>query len=213
MVRLLLVWTVLGVMALFAGTYVVNTFLYLTPPNPVKARWLPVITAFAHPLFAQNWHLFAPDPVRTNFVLSVRCRTTAGVSPWRDVTQPMLARHHRGRTSPMSRLLRVQQNAIRMFLGFSQDEWRQLLCRRIPRSPACANESPQVARQQEVGLYLLRRAASDACDRIAGRGRTQAVQMRILIHTPPMWSQRDRPAAEGATRFIPLPWAAYLSGR
>ena len=213
MARSLLVWTVLVATGVLAAGYVLNTFLYLTPPNPVKARWLPLVTGLAHPLFAQNWHLFAPDPVRSNFVLSVRCRTTAAVSPWRDITQPMLERHHRDRTSPMSRLLRVQQNAIRLFLGSSQDEWRQLLCRRNPRSPAFRDETPQIAQQREVGVYLLRRSASDACDQIAGRGRTQAVQMRILIHTPPMWSQRDRPAAEGSTRFIPLPWAAYLSGR
>jgi hypothetical protein len=213
MVRSLLLWTVFGIMTLLAGAYVVTTFVYLTPPNPVKARWLPLINSLMHPLFAQNWHLFAPDPIRTNFVLSVRCRTRAGVSPWRDITQPMLERHHRERTSPMSRLLRVQQNAIRMFLGVSQDEWRQLLCRRNPRSPACREESPQIARQREIGLYLLRRSASEVCDRIAGHGRTQAVQLRILMHTPPMWSRRDRPAVEGSTRFVALPWAAYVSSR
>lgn len=213
MARSLLVWIALVIMTLFAGAYVANTFLYLTPPNPVKAQWLPLIIGLAHPLFAQNWHLFAPDPIRTNFVLSARCRTAAGASSWRDITQPMLERHHRDRTSPISRLLRVQQNAIRLYLGFSQDEWRHLLCRRNPRSPACQNESPQIARQREIGLYLLRRSASEACDRMAGRGQTQAVQMRILVHTPPMWSRRDQPATEGTTRFIPLPWAAYQPGR
>jgi len=192
-----------------SAVYVANIFVYLTPPNPVKAQWLPVVTRLAHPLFAQNWHLFAPDPVRMNHVLTVRCRLGTTVTAWHDLTKPMLARHHRTRMSPMSRLLRVHQNAIRLYLGWTADEWRPLVCRRDPRSPACRGDGADLAQEREMGAHLLRRSASLFCDGLAGRGRTEAVQMRVLIHQPPFWSRRDRPDSEGHTRFISLPWMAY----
>jgi hypothetical protein len=207
--RRAVVWACFLILVSGGGAYLANSFLYLTPPNPVKAQWLPLIVGLAHPLFAQNWHLFAPDPVRSNYVLSVRCRSRAGTTPWFDVTQSLLERHHRTRTSPMSRLLRVHQNAIRLALGLSFDEWRQFACRRDPRSTTCRERLGDRARQ-EAGVYLLRRTASAVCDRVVGPGATDAVQALILVHTPPPWSRREMPASEGMTRFIRLPWSAHL---
>src|SRR3989337_1611903 len=86
--------------------YVGNTTLYLAPPNPVTAQLLPVIRAIQNPLFAQNWHLFAPDPVKSDFVLTVRCRTKDEVSAWQEITAPLLARHHKAPKSPLGRGLR-----------------------------------------------------------------------------------------------------------
>jgi hypothetical protein len=209
MLRRTVVWASFLIMVSCGVVYVVNSFLYLTPPNPVKAHWLPLIMGLAHPLFAQNWHLFAPDPIRSNYVLTVRCHGRAGTTPWLDATQSLLARHHRTRTSPMSRLLRVHQNAIRLALGLSFDEWRQFSCRRDPHSATC-RESPGTGAQRDAGTYLLRRSASAVCDRVVGPGAADAVQALILVHTPPPWSRRDMPSSEGMTRFIRLPWAAYL---
>jgi hypothetical protein len=209
----ILVWGTLVVLLLAAGTYVVNSFLYLTPPNPVKAAWLPLIMRLAHPLFAQNWHLFAPDPIRTNYVLLARCRTRAGVTPWMDVTQSLLGRHHQTRTSAMSRLLRIHLSAMRLAIGVSHDEWRQYACKRDPRSAACRGTGETGGRRREMGTYLLQRTASWACDQRAGLAQTEAVQTRILVHAPPPWSRRDAPASDGVTRFIPMPWMPYLPAR
>ncbi|MDR7549474.1 MAG: DUF5819 family protein [Armatimonadota bacterium] len=153
--------------------------------------------------------MFAPDPIRSNYVLSARSRTRGGVSSsWKDLTQPMLARHHASRTSPMSRMLRVQQNAVRFTLGFSYDEWRPLICRRDPDAPVCRGQTAVAAQQREIGGYLLRRIASVSCDALVGPGQTEAVQLAILIHTPPPWSRRNS-ADQGTTRLLLLPWAGY----
>lgn len=202
----MVLWAIIGLAACLSIAYVANTLLYLTPPNPVKARFLLTITRLAHPLFVQNWHLFAPDPVRLNHVLTIRCRTGEVVTPWHDVTSPMLERHHRSRTSPMSRLLRVHQNAIRFYLGWTPDEWRSLICKREPRAAVCRRDHLEAEQLHEAGAYLLRRVATFTCDGLVGAGRTQAVQLRVLIHQPPPWSGRHRPDADGQTRYIPLPW-------
>lgn len=212
MARTAVVWLVIVVLGLGAGVYLLNTLLYLAPPNPVKAQWYRLIVGLQHPLFEQNWHLFAPNPIRSNFVLTVRCRTAAGVSPWQDATMPLLARLHRDRHSPAARLLRVQQNAIRNFLFGDPSEWRMLACRRDRASAACGRESEADHRIRDAGAYLLGRVASAACDRIVGRGRATAVQAGILIHQPPPWSRRHEPDAAGTTHMVPLPWAPYGAG-
>ena len=202
-------WSALLVMAAFTVVYIANTFLYLTPPNPVTARLLPLVLAIQHPLFVQNWHLFAPDPIRSNFVLAVRCRTGDRITPWRDATQPMLARLHQDRNSPMSRLLRIQQNALRLAFGWTSDEWLRLLCRRDAHHARCRGQDPETARQREIGLVLLRRSASLACDEAVGAGRATAVQMGVLVHQPPPWSKRHQPDEGGSTRSVLLPWMRY----
>jgi hypothetical protein len=209
--RVAAVWGTIIVLGLGAGVYLLNTVLYLTPLNPVKAQWYRLIVGLQHPLFEQNWHLFAPSPIRSNFVLTVRCRTSTGISGWHDVTMPLLARLHRDRHSPASRLLRVQQNGIRNFLFGSPSEWRMQACRRDRDSEACRRVSDRDGRAREAGAYLLGRAAAAACDRLVGPGRATAVQAGILIHQPPPWSRRHEPDTAGTTRAVRLPWAPYAS--
>jgi hypothetical protein len=206
--RLVVRLAALGMAALVAG-YVVNTALYLAPPNPLTLRVLPVVMAIQHPWFSQNWHLFAPSPIRSNILLTVRCRVGDRITPWHDPMSPWLAAHHRSRLSPMGKLLRLPMNAMFMVLGRTSDDWRHLLCRRTPDAPPCRETDPGMRRQREVGLLVLRRIASATCDRLAGPARADAVQPRILIHDPPPWSRRHLPAEAGTTRYVLLPWMPY----
>jgi len=205
----------LGVAALaVCGTaflaYVANTVLYLTPPNPLKMQLLPVISAIQHPLFAQNWHLFAPNPIRRDFVLTVRCRVGAAVGPWHDITAPLVAAHQRTRSSPWGRLLRVQQNAVRVWLGrFGDEDWRAAVCRVRPQDPYCRGTDDVARRMRENGAHVLGRVASVACDRFVGRGRAAAVQVALLVHTPPPISRRFSPDDAGTTAYVLLPWMPY----
>jgi hypothetical protein len=193
---------VLTIVIMVAGAlvYLANAYLYLTPPNPVKARLLRWNDAIMHPLFAQNWHLFAPNPINRNFVLTVRCKVGRTVGAWEDVTTPLLARHHLDRHTPLARLLRVQQNAIFLYLGRSTDEWRRVVCRKQPHLRACRDD-PEIAARRERGRYVLQEVTRRHCAR---RG-AEWGQARILIHRPPVWSQRSLPLHQGEVLYILLP--------
>lgn len=192
-----------------AVVYVTNTFLYLAPANPVKLRHARVIYGIEQPLFSQNWHLFAPNPIKTNFVLAIRCRTRRDVTPWRDPFTPLLVTHHRNRFTPMGKVVRIPLNAIFSFLGRTTDEWRPLICRRQPGRPACRGDDPPTKKQRDLGRFLLQRISSASCDQLVGPGHTTAVQVRILIHTPPPFSQRMLPSDRGTTKYLTLPWLSY----
>src|SRR5690349_21278563 len=124
-----ILWFVIVASTVLAGIYVGNTILYLMPPNPLKAMVLPVVERIENPLFAQNWHLFAPTPISMNYVIEVRCRTaglrdavTRRVTVWQDITTPLLRQFHQNRLTPYGQLLRVQQSAVLHTLGWRPDE-------------------------------------------------------------------------------------------
>jgi len=210
MAAALVVRVMISVMSGLSAMYVANTFLYLSPPNPLTLKLWPLIRTIQEPFFVQNWHLFAPNPVRTNLVLTVRCRIGDKVTPWRDPMTPLLARHHRSRLSPMGKMIRIPQNAMHLVLGRTSDEWRSLICRRSKDHPTCRGEDQASRRARELGQFLLHRIASGVCDGVAEYGRVTSVQTRILIHEPPVWSMRDMPAEAGSTKYITLPWMPYM---
>lgn len=184
-------WFVIVASALLAGAYVGNTILYLMPPNPLKAIVLPVIERIEHPLFAQNWHLFAPVPVSTNYVIEVRCRSAGQrehgarrVTTWQDITTPLLRRFHQNRFAPYGHLLRVQQSALLHTLGWRPDEWTILYCRKRPALDASCLRTQWTATQRALGLMILDRIASRTCDAVLGDGRAGAVQIRVLSVRP-----------------------------
>ncbi len=206
-------WTSAITMAAAAAAYLVITVLYLAPPNPVAVLHMQTINTVMYPFFSQNWHLFAPSPIRTNFILTARCREGDKVTEWQDLSTPMLARHHRDRNSPMGRLLRTQTTAVHQVLGRSSDEWLPLICRRDRTLPVCRGEDQASRRARETALFIINRVASAACDQLIGVGRASAVQGRILVHQPPPWSQRHVPSVAGTTRYVQLPWGDYQAWR
>ncbi|KGP74688.1 DUF5819 family protein [Pontibacillus yanchengensis] len=50
----------------FCVFHISAVLLYNLPINPMNFKMAPVINSYVGPIFKQNWHLFAPDPVSTN---------------------------------------------------------------------------------------------------------------------------------------------------
>jgi hypothetical protein len=87
--------------------------LHAGPINPISAKLQPFINVYVKPFFYQNWHLFAPDPITTNFRLYVQVRyTEMGMtkpveSPWIDVMTPLLEKNEKTIFSPHNRMIRL----------------------------------------------------------------------------------------------------------
>src|SRR5690606_41803260 len=70
------------------------TILYLAPDNLLKRRFSEPLQRYMDPLFAQNWQLFAPDPIAQHRSLVIKAKygdpATAAIrkTPWMDITRP-----------------------------------------------------------------------------------------------------------------------------
>lgn len=193
------------------------TVAYLTPLNPAKLRVHHWITGYMQPFFIQNWHLFAPDPVKDTRVLMVSCRLrqpdgTLTETPWADISTPFRQARYLNRFTPADRLDRPQSSAVHTI--FNRDETLTTLQAHRTEEASDYNEmvdelSKADERQREDGRLLLTRIGSAHCDRLYGVGTSEAVRVRIAVLRFPRFSERHKPDSEGDLSYILLDWEPY----
>lgn len=193
------------------------TLAYLTPFNPIKMRFFSTIYAYMHPLFSQDWHLFAPDPIRDSRVLTISCRLRQATgetidTAWADISTPRLEEHYRNRFAPADRLDRPTSNAMQQL--FETNELTILLDKhRPPDNPEYNKTVDELTKADEQGREhsrnMMNRIASAHCDQLYGYGRTEAVRTRIVFLQFPRFSKRHMPDSAGEFSEVILDWAPY----
>lgn len=192
------------------------TLLYLTPLNPIKLHLNQAVVNYISPFFVQNWHLFAPDPVKDSRVLMVSCRLRAAdgterITEWSDISTPLREARYHNRFTPADRLDRPQSSAVHTI--FQKDDTLRLLEKRpadTPEYQAMLDELRRVEQEKrERGFELLNRIASAHCDRLYGPGRTEQVRTRLAVLTFPRFSERHLPDSEGELSYVLMDWAPY----
>lgn len=193
------------------------TIAYIAPINPVKLRIYGVIVSYMHPFFVQNWHLFAPDPVKDTRVLTVACRLrqpdgSTTVTDWADISTPFRQARYINRFTPADRMDRPQSSAVHAI--FNRDETLTMLQKHRTNEDseynAMVDELVEAdAQERKNGVLLLNRIASAHCDRLYGQGRTEAVRVRIAVLRFPRFSERYLPDAAGELSYITMDWAPY----
>lgn len=162
-------------------------WLYLTPTNPLKMTLWQPLHAYVHPLFAQNWQLFAPTPIAHDELMHIKIRwREAGnnrvwETEWLDVATPIYRRIQRSRVGPFSKLARpytgvkeaidfvdpiaeaLRQSAIQKHRAW----WEQSVRRNPPRDSAAR---AQALRMLLTGIDTLEQlTASESAQRRMGR--------------------------------------------
>jgi hypothetical protein len=193
------------------------TLMYLTPFNPLKLRFYPLIISYMHPFFIQNWQLFAPNPVKHTRRLVVACRLrqsdgTLSETPWVDVSEPFDQARAHSRFAPANRLERPQSSTIHLI--FNRDEMLTTLEEHRTEENTEYNKLVDQLKeaeehQREDAYIVLNRIASAHCDHLYGGGRTAEVRVRIAVLRFPRFSERHRPDSEGKVSQIALEWAPY----
>ncbi|WP_437586174.1 DUF5819 family protein [Sorangium sp. So ce1000] len=210
------------------------TLSYLTPQNPLQLRFARLISGYMNPLFQQNWHLFAPDPISDTRLLMVACRLrepdgSTTETGWTDITTPYWEGHLENRLGPATRLGRSVTGAARMIYTAdptSLQITKKLEQRRVrAQAGEGAPEDPEghvvdalrgeVKKEQDaayqLGKSVLERAGSAHCDSLYGPNRTVAVRMRMAVLRFPRFSRRDLPDSKGDMTYYDLDWAPYQS--
>ncbi|UGQ15238.1 DUF5819 family protein [Yinghuangia sp. ASG 101] len=88
-------------------------FLHVAPENRASREYQEQTRDWIYPVFEQNWHLFAPDPLNTNTRVNARVQYrsadgTVTTSEWMDLTGDDVA-HIRGNPFPS----KADQNLLR----------------------------------------------------------------------------------------------------
>jgi len=178
------------------------TALYVMPPNPINMSVQPLLATTIGTYFAQNWSLFAPDPIMADEALLVRC-VGDGAAPrapseaftlgaWYDVSTPFWKRFQRNRFSPYDRLVRAQSNAIRQFQGGSTyvSRWREA-CDRGSADACSLVDGLMRVERETAGAYLRRIACAFCLSATPSPERVVSVDLRLRETSPVPWSRRN----------------------
>ncbi len=196
--RVVVLRTSQGALALAALGYALLALLYCMPMTPAKLRFQAVLEEDFSPLFYQNWSLFAPEPINQDDTLLVHCSvdaslaTTGGVpdDAWEDIISPMweLARTHR--LSPWERLSRPLAYPVRAYQGNSTEL--------VPWATACVTGEQSACAVFENASRLLRVHATRRlvaigtayCRAAHPQRALSRLALRVRQTRPPPWSKR-----------------------
>ena len=193
-----------GIMVLAAFLFVAHftvTALYLTPLNPVKLRLYPYMQAWMSPLFTQNWHLFAPNPVASNYSLVTKCRSGAVESDWINVSHAVLDSYYHNRLSTAKAIGGIQINAILSIVygGLpTTDLDFASFCLSNPEHAFCNRLADSAIDEVERAKRILAGMAKDGCMKAIGNEQQlDEVFIRIINLVFPRFSERLKPDTDG----------------
>ncbi|MFJ4094125.1 DUF5819 family protein [Kitasatospora sp. NPDC089913] len=207
------------------GLHFTATALYNTPFNPVRESLAGPLDAYMSPLFAQDWHLFAPNPISEDSGLLVRATVVDGngesvTTPWADVTTPHLDKLHQERFWP-SRVDRLPL-AVRQQL----DGWHDQLLDRLRADNLRNRPAPETGdtgtstgpdhspdppltpgeiQARDAALNFAAAVAGDEARRLWGEN-VRMVQARIATNEYPRFSDRRVRTGKGVVTYYDLDW-------
>lgn len=200
----------------------VASILHVGPMNPVQIRAQPLTQAWLLPYFEQTWTLFAPDPIAEDRGMLARFRCDDGtVSGWSDVTTTHIEAVQGSRLFPPRNSRLVSNGST---LPTSSDPVAERLRVRAPRREEdVASHADQAADEaddgaavpltsaevdvRQMGLeFLARYALGEVPDACTEYGDVVAVQLRMVQHLFPPFSQRHRWEETGEVNETDFAW-------
>lgn len=192
--------------AALLGAYFMISSLTQMPLNPVKLRHYDEINSVTQPYLAQNWMLFAPNPVSDDRGILARARCDDGrVTDFYDVTRRYVKQEQGDRFFP-SRMNRLVSGTL------TQMDVSDPILERL-RSTEKEKKKPQIPllphekTSQEQGEKFLARYSMRQLSGVC-RGDLAGVQVRVYVNELPSWSQRKDASATGKHNFQNLAWRA-----
>ena len=193
------------------------TLVYLMPLNPITLRIAPVAERYMAPWFAQDWHLFAPDPINETRMLLVSCRVRQAngmmvETPWADVSTPLWNAQAHWRFSSAGWLARSQAHAVELY--FNRNEVLAALERHRTLENSPVNDLADAIRTAEgarraFAIRVLARLGAAYCERWYGTDQTVATRVCLAALRFPRFSQRQLPDVHGTLRYYPFAWMPY----
>jgi len=192
--------------------------LYNSRPNPIKLRHYRFIAAYMTPVFAQDWHLFSPNPIAFDVILLIktrlRDRTTGRLheTEWVDITTPIIRQLHRRRLSSLGSLAHIHVYTVfGERIPPAEAEVYRLLCARVETHPLCQGElTASMKRSAALAARLRARVASAHASKLYGRSsEILEIKVRTMTRRVPRFSERRRPDRTGPIVYLETEWLPY----
>lgn len=205
----LLRWGVVLLVMLVFTVHFTATAIYLTPLNPIKLALYRYVHAWMNPLFTQNWHLFAPNPLASNSSLVTKCRSGTTESGWIDVTHAVLDRYYANRLSTAKAIGGMQVNALQAVIHRGlpfEDPTFTSFCASEPEHGFCRHQQETARIAFDRAHRILVGMATDGCEVIMRGMQVEKVFIRVTEVIFPRFSERLKSDYEGKTVVYDFGW-------
>ncbi|MEV7419708.1 DUF5819 family protein [Streptomyces sp. NPDC089919] len=167
------------------------------PITPLKLRYFPRAAAYLEPYFAQNWMLFAPDPLSDDRGVLARARCADRTeTPYYDVTSRYIQSAQSSRFFP-SRMSRLVTGNVQQLTGGDPVLSRLREAEKAKKKKPLPLMPQEKTSQEEARRFLARYALTQLPTGACPSG-VDGVRLRMYVHTPPPWSKRNDRSAEAA---------------
>ncbi|MGW7456475.1 DUF5819 family protein [Streptomyces sp. NPDC054797] len=197
------------------------TALYEMPFNPIKEKYGEEIDSYMLPYFAQDWHLFAPDPVDRDKGVLVRAKKlqpdgSTATTEWVDVTSPTLQKLYGERLWP-ARDFRVAAGLPQLLESWRDPELEKIRNKKKGSDASSKgakevkdeNEDPPLSQHEkdsrDQAVRFAQSFASAHAAKLWGPD-IESVQVRIVTNEFPRFSQRYAREAKGEVSYYDLAW-------
>jgi hypothetical protein len=198
-----------GLAVLFVGIlthHLVQTLLYLMPPNPLKNSVADSVKDYMVPFFSQNWHLFSPNPGKTYVRLEVQCPKFSSSDRWMDIEQDRQNFHEWTRISGTSKVLAYYRTLGDTLWKRSVSHFTACLKDGTMDGKSCYANSVHQIKQSPL-FEVAQQYALKACEEPEGG----SVPLRVTQYSPVAFSKRTQ--AENATTPVTFDFFANVEGR
>lgn len=185
------------------------TALYVLPLNPVQAKGVQLINGYMHPLFIQNWQLFAPNPLSNNVYVFLKAQYSDGEeSEWYDLSSQSYKNNQERRISPNNRLVRIGTSAF--LQAVRKDETLEKLKGKISDEELIALEEERgINKHQEQGIDILYSYAQPYVSKLPNSEDIEKIRIRILIEEAIPYSNKDNSEAKPERTHVTFDWKEY----
>ncbi|MEI1420639.1 DUF5819 family protein [Bacillus cabrialesii] len=193
---------------LFVFHFSVTAF-YVLPFNPIKNKLNAHIISYMHPFFAQNWQLFAPNPLSRDTYVNIQVRDKNGKeSEWIDISTPLYDANHKNRLSPVNTLVRLGTGAYMQTVNenelMNKIELKKSMKNR--NSESQKNKAKELTDHQKDGIQMLYNLGQHYAKIYFKNQDIEELRVRVLRIEPIPFSKRNNQDYERKQTYITYDW-------
>ncbi|MDM5451877.1 DUF5819 family protein [Peribacillus sp. YIM B13482] len=183
---------ILSLVTLF---HFVIILFHVMPLNPLSNKYSHIIDGYTYPLFVQNWHLFAPEPISSNRIIQMKTQTNGENSEWIDITTPFIDGNHKNYFSPYNRISRLSSGVIQQL--FEEDE----ITLKYEEKTKKIEKKIEEKEQFKTGKEIIFRYASSYANFQYPNNNIEMIKIRIIRKDSIPFSERSKLRKNNFNKF------------